>query len=152
MGWLPKQIIVVPVDFSQDSFDAVLLAKQMVKEPRGLHVLNVQVPAAISEVSCGWGDLTDEDRVASALKELNKQLADHSINDVTPVVHIGSPGLEIAAYAREVGADLIVIPSHGRTGLKHIFMGSVAERVARHATCPVLIFRREDQVQKNETN
>jgi nucleotide-binding universal stress UspA family protein len=53
----------------------------------------------------------------------------------------GAPGDEIAAAAKSFGADLIVIGSHGRTGISRVLMGSVAEAVMRHAPCPVLVVR-----------
>ncbi len=58
----------------------------------------------------------------------------------TLVVH-GMPADEIIRAAEQQGADLIVIATHGHTGLKHLFMGSVAERVIRHVHCPVLVVR-----------
>ncbi len=66
------------------------------------------------------------------------------ISGVTTVVRVGNPGLEIADYATQLGADLIVISSHGYHGLKRLLLGSVAERVIRHAECPVLVLRRSD--------
>lgn len=53
----------------------------------------------------------------------------------------GPPFLEIVRYAKETGIDLIVIGTHGRTGLAHVFMGSVAEKVVRKSPCPVLSVR-----------
>ena len=50
-------------------------------------------------------------------------------------------GHEITTFAEENGAGLIVMPSHGRTGLAHIFIGSTAERVVRFSHCPVLVLR-----------
>ncbi len=50
----------------------------------------------------------------------------------------GDPATEIVRIAKEEKADLIVLPTHGRTGLSHVFFGSVAEKVVRHAECPVL--------------
>jgi universal stress protein A len=63
------------------------------------------------------------------------------INGDTLVRH-GLPGEEIVETARELPADLIVISTHGRTGLAHVVIGSVAEQVVRHAPCPVLVLRR----------
>ena len=60
---------------------------------------------------------------------------------IVRVVRQGSPFLEIIRYAKEKGIDLIVIGTHGRTGLAHVFMGSVAEKVVRKAPCPVLSVR-----------
>ena len=56
-------------------------------------------------------------------------------------VRFGDPGREIAALAEELHAELNVMPSHGRTGLSRLFIGSVAERVVRLAHCPVLILK-----------
>lgn len=53
----------------------------------------------------------------------------------------GVPSVEIIQTAKEIGADLIVMGTHGRRGLSHVVMGSVAERVAREAPCPVFIVR-----------
>jgi len=57
------------------------------------------------------------------------------------VVRFGKPFDEIARYAKEMDASLIVASTHGYTGLKHLYLGSVAERVLRHAPCPVLVVR-----------
>ena len=57
------------------------------------------------------------------------------------IVAHGSPAEEIINVASTHNADLVVIATHGRTGLKHLFMGSVAERVIRHGHCPVLVVR-----------
>jgi nucleotide-binding universal stress UspA family protein len=57
---------------------------------------------------------------------------------IVPVVRRGDPAREIVRFAREEGINLIVIATHGRTGLAHVLMGSVAEKVVRHATVPVL--------------
>lgn len=57
------------------------------------------------------------------------------------IVRQGNPFEEIAKVARTINADLIAISTHGYTGLKHVYMGSVAERVVRFAPCPVLVLR-----------
>jgi nucleotide-binding universal stress UspA family protein len=57
-------------------------------------------------------------------------------------VRIGDPGHEIADCAAEIGADLVVISSHGRKGVKRLLIGSVAERVVRLSHCPVLVLRK----------
>ena len=54
---------------------------------------------------------------------------------------IGDPGSEITKLAKEVGAHLIIMPSHGRTGISRLLLGSVAERVLRLSHCPVLVLR-----------
>jgi nucleotide-binding universal stress UspA family protein len=54
---------------------------------------------------------------------------------------VGDPAIEIVNFARSSGSDLLVIGTHGRTGLRHAILGSIAERVVRHAGCPVLSIR-----------
>ena len=63
-------------------------------------------------------------------------------------VAFGDPGDEITKHAETVHADLIVMPSHGRTGLKRLLIGSVAERVVRLAQCPVLVLRSKHKTDK----
>jgi nucleotide-binding universal stress UspA family protein len=56
--------------------------------------------------------------------------------------------MEIISYAREIKADLVVVGTHGRTGLSHLIIGSVAERVVRKAPCPVLSIRHPEHIFK----
>jgi nucleotide-binding universal stress UspA family protein len=62
---------------------------------------------------------------------------------IEPLFKEGTPSVEIIRTAKEIGADLIVLGTHGRKGLSHAVMGSVAERVAREAPCPVFIVRQK---------
>jgi universal stress protein A len=64
---------------------------------------------------------------------------------VEGVIRTGSPALEIMALAKSLPADLIVISTHGRTGLSHVFLGSVVERVVQRAPCPVLVVREDER-------
>lgn len=61
------------------------------------------------------------------------------------MVTTGSPAAEIVGAATRLPADVIVISTHGRTGLKHVLLGSVAEHVVRHARCPVLGVRENER-------
>ena len=61
--------------------------------------------------------------------------------NISVVVRDGKPFQEICHAAETLGADLIVLTTHGHTGLKHVWLGSTAERVVRHAKCPVLVVR-----------
>jgi nucleotide-binding universal stress UspA family protein len=79
-----------------------------------------------------------------AAEELQDLLDRRSITGVAEArvrVEVGRPATEIVKFANEVGADLIVVASHGRTGLNRALMGSVAEGVLREAACPVLVLR-----------
>ena len=60
------------------------------------------------------------------------------------LTQIGHPGLEVVEIARQQSSDLIIMGTHGRTGLKHVLLGSTAERVLRHAPCPVLVVRERE--------
>ena len=82
-----------------------------------------------------------EDQAAKALLErVPKEPPLSEVKHRALVTH-GEPIAEILRVAKEEHADLLVIATHGRTGLKHFFLGSVVERVIRHAHCPVLVVR-----------
>jgi nucleotide-binding universal stress UspA family protein len=81
-------------------------------------------------------------RMKAAHAHLVKFLEGKKATAVKAIIREGDPGLIIADYADEVHADLIVIPSHGYHGVQRLLLGSVAERVLRHANCPVLVLRR----------
>jgi nucleotide-binding universal stress UspA family protein len=72
-----------------------------------------------------------------SLERLREERIDAKVKVRVRVV-TGDPAGEIVRIAREEKADLIVLPTHGRSGLSHVFFGSVAEKVVRHAECPVL--------------
>jgi nucleotide-binding universal stress UspA family protein len=74
-------------------------------------------------------------------KPLREQASGKSVPIETLVVWGGNPPSEICVFAARQGVDLIVMGTHGRTGLAHMLIGSVAERVVRHAPCSVLTVR-----------
>lgn len=138
MSFAAKKI-VVPVDFSGESIGALESASAFGGEIYCVHVL---FPLATITPSVTVDDVTDIDRVETTRKQLEELTA--SFNVAKLEVLRGTPGLEIADYAKNIGADLIVIPSHGYHGVKRLVLGSVAERVIRHAECSVLVLRRSD--------
>lgn len=144
MSWLPKKCIVVPVDFSDASFAAVEVARQLVEDISNLHVLNVTQPLQVAEPGMLWGTITDTSRVDMSGKALREQLNDKNFSGVIVHTVLGMPAREIANLAEKLEADLIVMPSHGRHGLERLFLGSVTERVLRLAKCPVLVLRVPD--------
>jgi len=84
----------------------------------------------------------DQDAEKRVLQELTGLASEHGILSASCHVVGGGPAFdEICRLAQKIPADLIVMPTHGRTGLKHVFLGSTAERVVRHSPCPVLVVR-----------
>lgn len=142
--------ILVPTDFSQASELAVdaaaVLARQIGAKITLVHVHDpdaLRPPATI-----GWSPEQKkglEEEVAKAVDQSFAALKKDKLEGVdiadTVVLHAPSPAGAICSYAEKIEADLIVIGTHGRTGLKHLLIGSVAERVVRHAPCPVLTLR-----------
>src|SRR4029453_7147444 len=76
------------------------------------------------------------------LKELNALAREDGVSSANCHVLSGAPPFdEICRLAQQIPADLIVMPTHGYTGLKHVFLGSTAERVVQHSPCPVFVVR-----------
>jgi nucleotide-binding universal stress UspA family protein len=89
-----------------------------------------------------YAELLDR-RSAELLDQWASQLRGKISVPVTTTARIGWPGAEIlAALDRDSTVDLVVMGSHGRTGIKRVLLGSVAEKIVRHARCPVLVARR----------
>lgn len=144
MSWLPKKTVVVPVDFSTASADALATASQLVASPQDLHVIYVTLPPVAFNYAEGWALDDPAARMKAAREHLAKFLETKNVGGVTALIKEGDPGTVIADYATELHADLIVMPSHGYHGVKRLLLGSVTERVLRHATCPVLVLRRPE--------
>jgi len=140
--------VLVPIDFSDCSRKALRYAIPFAREHGAAITLLYVVPAGSSlgeygglEYAAVQDDLRD-----SGGKQL-VELATTEVGKTVPVdtqVRTGSPTREILQAARELPADLIVVSTHGRTGLQHVFLGSVAEHVVRRAPCPVLVVRERE--------
>ena len=112
----PRRILF-PSDFTAEADQAV----------PGLHLLQV---------------VKEEEQVAAAQAHIAAFAQRHSLQHAQPAVFVdSSPITGIPAYARQVQADLLVIPTHGRTGLRHFLQTSIAETVATHSFPPVLTFK-----------
>ena len=141
MNWLPKKNVVVPIDFSEQSMQAVGLALQLTENSSDVHVVHVLPPLMVAEPGVVWDEIDDQSRIKHAKEAITKELSDDKFQGVNLVVKIGDPGHVVADLAKDIFSELIVMPSHGRTGLAHILVGSVTERVVRMAHCPVLVLR-----------
>ena len=142
MSWLPKSSVVVPVDFSDDSFTAVDAAFDLVADASHLHVVHVLPTMEPAEPGVIWATIDNPSREHHALLALRERLADARYKQISLTIKFGDPGHEIADFAQEKKAELIVLPSHGRTGLTRLLLGSVAEKVVRLAHCPVLVLKK----------
>jgi universal stress protein A len=140
--------ILVPVDFSECSRKALRYAIPFAQQfGASLTLLFVtQINYAVGEFGLIDSPLMEGQVREAAEKAMDKLLAEE-IGDAVPATkqtRIGRTASEIAAAAKELDADLIIISTHGHTGLKHVFLGSVTENVARLAPCPVLVVREEE--------
>lgn len=139
--------ILFPTDFSNGARAAMDHAASLAKDYHAkLILLYVIQDISIAEwyipSSLSVSDLL-EDMQKSATKEMDKwatEVSAHVKNVETKVVR-GVPFVEIVRTAKDIQADLVVIGTHGRTGIDHLLFGSTAEKVVRKAPCPVLTVR-----------
>ena len=140
--------ILVPTDFSESSGNAltyaVAFAEKFGAEIRLLHVVQDLALFIPEAVLVGPAPAPPVEQFAAAARAA----LEHAISDlrrpgltVHPEVVEGTPYEEIVRFAREREVDLIVIGSHGRSGLAHILLGGVTDKVVRRAPCPVLTVR-----------
>jgi universal stress protein A len=140
--------ILVPVDFSESSDRALAQATSLAQQTGGsiilLHV--VEISYAYADVAVFDQASLERDLLAGAEQRL-EQMAASCESDGVPAKHIVRSGRSprvIADVAASENVDLIVISTHGYTGLKHVLLGSTAENVVRYAPCPVLVLRRPE--------
>jgi nucleotide-binding universal stress UspA family protein len=144
MKFPENSTIVIPFDFSGPATQAVERALEMADQSCGLYLIHVihPVPSVISmDPAMPFPPAGEQDRADKAMARLKELFGSGKYARLRCQTVIGDPGTEIADMAKNVQADLIVMPTHGRTGLKRLFLGSVAERVLRLAECPVLVLR-----------
>jgi nucleotide-binding universal stress UspA family protein len=133
--------ILVPVDFSDCSLEALEYAVQVSEQFKAMvTILHVLEPVAYGldfTLRHEKEDRQVRERLRSRLSELTHLLAPQGLT-AQHVIRGGTPRDSILDCGREGEADLIVMGTHGRRGLSHLIVGSVAEAVLRHAECPVL--------------
>ena len=143
--------ILVPTDFSESSeralkyavrlgtpfkAEVVLLHVFHLKEYLGLLSQREDIDSAIANQVLD----ASKSGAMEKLEDLVRRVDGKEVV-VLPILLIGVPFEEIVRYAGEHEADLIVMPTHGRTGLAHFLLGSTTERVISHSVCPVLVIR-----------
>jgi len=139
--------VLVPTDFSQESFKALRYGAALVRKfSAKLHVVHVSEIdfAAPGPALLGEEPLISDAEIAQTVKE---QIEGETGPSIAATFHgrTGRAFDQICRFAREIEADLIVMSTHGRTGLKRIFLGSNAERVVQHSSSPVLVVRQGEQ-------
>jgi universal stress protein A len=150
----PLRQILVPVDFSPGSEEALLAALGLASKLDAstvtvLHVREAESfmgpefpssPHLITDPLCA----TEARETAVSEVDLQRfiaRLTNQERRDLSALERTGEPSKVIVEVAAELRADLIVMGTHGRTGFSHLLLGSVAERVVRHAPCAVLTIR-----------
>src|SRR5690348_16182483 len=135
-----NSVILVAVDLSPVS-DAVLetalgVAGARASELHLLHVLRAEPPELVATVHFA----TVVEQTKSQLAELTRKVPD-SVGEVVIHVRAGEPADQIVDLAGDIGADLIVVGTHGYRGVDRLLLGSVAESLVRRAPCAVLTYR-----------
>lgn len=141
MSWLEKKSVLIPVDFDELSYSAIAPAKEFVEAETALMLIHVLTPLHPADPAAMWNTLDDEQRKQKVQEFLAQKLSEMGYKKVKIQVAIGDPSTEIIDYAKEIAADLIVLPSHGRKGISRFLLGSVTERVVRLSPCPVLVLK-----------
>ena len=138
--------IIVPTDFSRLSYTAFAYAKDIALRWNAkihiMHVLEKSPPfLAMRSLDVSEDEVlsTMEENAKNQLEESLKIFGDDNNLDLITILRRGLDYEEIVKYSKEIDADLIVVATHGRTGITHTLLGSVAEKVIRFAKCPVLV-------------
>ena len=140
-----RRRILVPVDFSDSSARALRHASNRAAESGGSLIIIYVVPADYGWLGFGRNELRDLDRSLQRQAAVRlRAFAKENVGENVPAgleVRVGRPAEEIVAAARESKCDSIMLSTRGLTGLDRYLIGSVADRVARLAHCPVVLVR-----------
>jgi universal stress protein A len=141
------QRVLVPVDFSDCSHKALQYALPFAKAfDATITILHVVEPFYLVPEMAGVDVVLIEKQLREGgerqLAALRKEVGDSAAAET--LLRVGRPEAEILKAARELASDLIILSTHGRTGLAHVFMGSTAEQIVRRAGCPVLVVRERE--------
>lgn len=138
---MAAKTILFPTDFSTASDAALVHAEAIAKQSgAGLLIVHVEEPP----LAYGGGELyyglpePNSERIQKMLEAVRPRAADVHFEHR---LMMGDPAGEVVRVAGEQGCQMIVMGTHGRTGLTRLLMGSVAEQIVRRAPCPVLVYR-----------
>lgn len=141
MSWLKRKSVLIPIDFSDLSYQALGPAKELAEDVSALKLIHVLAPLHPADPAAMWDTVNDEDRKQKVQSFTHEKLSELGYGDIPIEVVIGDTTSKIVDYAQEIDADLIVMPSHGRKGVSRFLIGSVAEQIVRLSHCPVLILK-----------
>jgi len=140
------QSILVGIDFSPGSLMALDYATGLARAFGGTLTLVYVIPPQLDPPDIGFApgeilaiELRSRRNAEKRVSALAKKIA--APYRGAALIRQGQPSDMLAAAVRELGSDLLVIATHGRTGLNRLLLGSTAEKVVRHAPCPVLVVR-----------
>ena len=148
--------VLAPIDFSEPSMKAMASAWELAKEVDAteLHLLHVVTPhhlLGIESLPVGGREIAREasmiEQAEEELIRIKKDNLENSKKVITATI-VGSPAIKVGEYAREQGIDLIVMSTHGRSGLDRPWLGSVALKVVQTASWPVLLVRAKERVEQ----
>lgn len=146
--------LLVPCDFSPPSVRALVYALKFAAQFKTeLHVLHVAEPVTHAPAHCNVADFIQWQETAGIqIKERLETLVRHlatecqlpALGDLHFSTSHGEPGAEIVKTAASLDVDLIIIATHGYTGIKRFMLGSTTQKVVVHAGCPVLVVRERE--------
>jgi nucleotide-binding universal stress UspA family protein len=143
--------VLVPTDFSEESRKAISYAGALLNHFRStvhlVYVHDIDFAYAVPALIVSAPLISSENVERRLRKDLEKLAKQFDLPGSTSERHVrtGRAYREICETANKIGAELIVIATHGRTGLRRLMMGSTAERVVQHAPCPVLVVREKER-------
>lgn len=142
--------ILVPTDFSAASRKALAYADAFAATFGAKVTLVHVIEPMVLPPEYGYLPPYSPEDEARQVEAVRKQLLDiaaglESAKRTEVSVRVGRPWHEVVGAVSELGVDLLVLTTHGRTGLRHMLMGSVAEKIVRHTACPVLVVRPEEK-------
>jgi universal stress protein A len=145
--------VLWPTDFSELSLRGGRYARGFCRQfGAELHVIHVVPPPLSPDVSLVAPAevpvaISEPELVEASRTALDKLVKDHfgDSEKVVTKVFFGNPWPSICSYAKDNDIDLIIITTHGRTGLSHVLIGSTAERIVQHAPCPVLTVKHSEK-------
>ncbi len=139
--------ILVPIDFSDYSKKALQYTVKLAKSFNAELFLVYVIEPMVYPADLSMGQMVIPQSEVNLSEKANSELEELATNEIADslkyniIIKTGKPFMEIIETATEVDADLIIIATHGHTGVEHLLFGSTSEKVVRKAPCPVLTLR-----------